>query len=421
MSNKDSYLMKGINCLLSPPIFSLLLPYTWAADALICVFVLFKVAYTEIDWVAYMQQVEIFLNGTRDYDQLIGQTGPCVYPAGHIYIYSLLYFLTNHGKNVFVAQCIFAFLYMITLGLVFNIYHKLKKVPLFPILIMSFASYRVHSIYLLRLFNDTWSLFFLYSSVNMCLCNCFSLASIFFSLAVGVKMNILLFAPGFLIVLLKHRGVYETIGHLAECASVQVLLGAIFLFRNSEAYFGRAFEFSRQFMYKWTVNWRFIPESLFLDRRFQLTLLFLHITLLSFFLLKYIRSRGGLKKFLQPLAPQAKQQINPEDVLYPMFVSNFIGLAFSRSLHYQFYVWYYHTIPFLLWSAAPLTNPIRFLIFGLIEMCWNVYPSTEASSLTLHICHAVILFTLAFSPIKSTFLPPSPTEARKSGSRKRKH
>lgn len=33
---------------------------------------------TEIDWVAYMQQSEIFLNGTRDYDQLIGQTGPCV-------------------------------------------------------------------------------------------------------------------------------------------------------------------------------------------------------------------------------------------------------------------------------------------------------------------------------------------------------
>lgn len=100
-------------------------------------------------------------------------------------------------------------------------------------------------------------------------------------------MNILLFAPGFLLVLLKHRGIYETIGHLAQCASVQVLLGGIFLFRNSEAYFGRAFEFSRQFMYKWTVNWRLIPESLFLDRRFQLTLLVLHVSVLSFFLLKY--------------------------------------------------------------------------------------------------------------------------------------
>lgn len=33
---------------------------------------------TEIDWIAYMQQVETFINGTLDYDKLIGQTGPCV-------------------------------------------------------------------------------------------------------------------------------------------------------------------------------------------------------------------------------------------------------------------------------------------------------------------------------------------------------
>ncbi|VDN99155.1 unnamed protein product [Rodentolepis nana] len=369
-----------------------------------------------------MQQVEIFLNGTRDYDQLIGQTGPCVYPAGHLYIYSLLYLLTNKGKNVFVAQCIFASLYLITLGLVFNIYHKLKKVPLFPILLMSFASYRVHSIYLLRLFNDTWSMFFLYSSINLCLYNYFSLASILFSLAVGVKMNILLFAPGFLFVLLKNRGVYETIGHLAECASVQVLLGAIFLFRNSEAYFGRAFEFSRQFMYKWTVNWRLVPESLFLDRRFQLALLALH----NEKMFKYCFCKVILfSKFLSTLWRIYTYLFSFRfcfvDVLYPMFVSNFIGLACSRSLHYQFYVWYYHTIPFLLWSATPLTNPIRFLIFGLIEMSWNVYPSTEASSLTLHICHATILLGLAFSSIKSsTFLPSSPTEISKSSGRKKK-
>lgn len=34
---------------------------------------------TEIDWKAYMQEVEGFLNGTTDYNQLEGDTGPLVY------------------------------------------------------------------------------------------------------------------------------------------------------------------------------------------------------------------------------------------------------------------------------------------------------------------------------------------------------
>ncbi len=33
---------------------------------------------TEIDWVAYMQEVEGFVNGTYDYYELKGDTGPLV-------------------------------------------------------------------------------------------------------------------------------------------------------------------------------------------------------------------------------------------------------------------------------------------------------------------------------------------------------
>jgi alpha-1,3-mannosyltransferase len=33
---------------------------------------------TEIDWIAYMQEVEGFLNGTFNYYELRGDTGPLV-------------------------------------------------------------------------------------------------------------------------------------------------------------------------------------------------------------------------------------------------------------------------------------------------------------------------------------------------------
>ncbi|CAM9902486.1 unnamed protein product, partial [Hapterophycus canaliculatus] len=44
---------------------------------------------TEIDWVAYMQEVEGFLSGERNYLNLRGDTGPLVYPAGFVYAYSV--------------------------------------------------------------------------------------------------------------------------------------------------------------------------------------------------------------------------------------------------------------------------------------------------------------------------------------------
>ena len=55
---------------------------------------------TEIDWVAYMQEVEGFLGGEYNYSNLRGNTGPLVYPAGFVYIFSILRWLTDNGANI---------------------------------------------------------------------------------------------------------------------------------------------------------------------------------------------------------------------------------------------------------------------------------------------------------------------------------
>jgi alpha-1,3-mannosyltransferase len=48
--------------------------------------------------------VDGFLSGERDYSKLKGDTGPLVYPAGFLYVYSLVKFVT--GGLVFPAQVI---------------------------------------------------------------------------------------------------------------------------------------------------------------------------------------------------------------------------------------------------------------------------------------------------------------------------
>ena len=42
------------------------------------VYLISYIVDTEIDWIAYMQEVEGFLNGTWDYVELRGDTGPLV-------------------------------------------------------------------------------------------------------------------------------------------------------------------------------------------------------------------------------------------------------------------------------------------------------------------------------------------------------
>lgn len=70
------------------------------AELVLSVLIIKKVKYTEIDWVAYMQEVSGFLAGERDYTKLRGDTGPLVYPAGFVYIYSGLRHLTDEGLNI---------------------------------------------------------------------------------------------------------------------------------------------------------------------------------------------------------------------------------------------------------------------------------------------------------------------------------
>lgn len=45
-----------------------------AIELLLNIFVVQRVKYTEIDWTAYMQQCDGFLNGTTDYSRLRGSS-----------------------------------------------------------------------------------------------------------------------------------------------------------------------------------------------------------------------------------------------------------------------------------------------------------------------------------------------------------
>ena len=78
-------------------------------------------------------------------------------------------------------------------------------------------------------------------------------------------MCVLLYLPGLLVILFKRRGLVSTLVHVLALAATQALIGMPFLLEYPKTYLKFSYEFSRVFLFKWTVNWRFLGEDLFLN------------------------------------------------------------------------------------------------------------------------------------------------------------
>eukprot|EP00474_Spongospora_subterranea_P010641 CRZ11099.1 hypothetical protein [Spongospora subterranea] len=374
-------------------------------DAIVCMFIINRIAYTEIDWKAYMEQVQQFIGGERDYMSIRGGTGPLVYPAGFLYIFAWLRQVTYDGTDIRAAQTIFAAIYLATQGLLFiilgnaslkNGHHSRQRIAIMFVLMC--LSRRLHSLYVLRLFNDCvamllfhFSLFFFVNS------NRYSLGCILYSLAVSVKMNILLFAPGLLVVLLHRFPGLKTVPYLAICASVQILLGLPFLLAHPLSYLKKAFELDREFFYIWTVNFRFLNESTFVSKYLAFGLLGMHLICLYLFARQNWMNKTG---FMSLLTAKHRIHLDPSHILDILFVSNFIGITFSRTIHYQFYTWYGHHLAWLL-LRTQLPLYVQITLWTTIELVYNVYPPRASASIVLQLAHIVLLLALYTLPDKS--------------------
>ncbi|KAK0228428.1 glycosyltransferase family 58 protein [Armillaria fumosa] len=371
-----------------------------ASDAFLTGLIVRFVPYTEIDWETYMIQVETYLKGQRNYSQISGPTGPLVYPAGHVYIHQLLHSVSESGKNIKLVQYIYSGLYLISLVLSCAIYRQAGAsnwvVLLLPL------SKRLHSIYVLRLFNDCWSVVAMQAAVLAYQSGNDDIGTMFFSAALSVKMSIILYLPGLLVIFFKRRGFIYTIRKLAFIFATQVLFAFPFIRNNWREYVQGAFDLSRMFLYKWTVNWRMVSEEIFLSPQWRKALLLGHVcTLIAFGWNRWCKQDGGVPQVIlrglrRPALPASLNPVTAESIATILFTSNLIGILFARSLHYQFYCWYAQQLPFLAWKTRyPVVVKLALLVG--VEYAWNVFPSTNASSITLLVSNALLLAGLYVS------------------------
>ena len=210
-------------------------------------------------------------------------------------------------------------------------------------------------------------------------------------------MSLLLAAPAIGIVLLQVLPFKRAANAIFLMAQVQFTLAVPFL-SNARGYLARSFELSRVFLYKWTVNWRFIGEERFLSREFTVALIILHFTLLAAFVSRRWNRPSGLSipalvsTIFNPLPQAIQQQIyidtSPSFIITAILTSMAVGMLCARSLHYQFYAYIAWSTPFLLWKSG-LHPVLIYAIWTAQEWAWNVYPSTDTSSKVVVGCLAV--------------------------------
>lgn len=259
---------------------------------------------------------------------------------------------------------------------------------------MLILSKRLHSIFILRLFNDCFAVFFLWIAIYLLQRQFQTLGSLVYSWGLGIKMSLLLSIPAIGVVLFLTRGTTESLKQAGLMLQLQIVLALPFLSSNKTGYFSKAFELSRQFKFKWTVNWKFVGERIFTSQIFSIILLIGHIcTLLLFITTRWLRPArrpliNFLKEILELRGPSEKMQhdlsrrINPDFILTTILSANAIGFLFARSMHYQFYAYIALASPYLLWRAG-LHPMLQYFLWGLQEWAWNIYPSTNLSSIVV--------------------------------------
>ncbi|KAG9391509.1 Glycosyltransferase, ALG3 [Carpediemonas membranifera] len=383
---------------------------------------IFVFKYIEVDWRAYMEQMQGFLNGERDYLNLKGHSGPLVYPAGFVYLFSGLFYLTSGGTNIMAARLIFGGLETTLTILVLFVANRVRLTPPWVVLILA-MSRRVHSIFAVELFNDCWAMTLAWVAIALFSYNKWTLGCVFLSLGTSVKMNVLLFAPAVGLLMWQSRGSARCFLNVGICLAIQVILATPFILKYPLSYVRKAFEFDRQFGYSETVNWRFLPEPVFQAPLFSQALLGVHGLLLTVMIYRWIGGVRGIIRIVQLFS--AKIDLTPQYVVSTLLVCNFIGVFASRSIHLQFLTWYFHSLPILLWFAR-LPNAARFIAIVCIEAAYLGYPPSPFSAALLQVGHLILLVGLvaraiprreavvkkaceSVSPIVNTEIPiPSP-------------
>jgi len=230
---------------------------------------------------------------------------------------------------------------------------------------------------------------------------------LFISIALGYKMNVLMYIPAVLYITSLSRGTVAAILYIGLIIGFQIVIAIPFLLEHKLEYFQTAFNMARGFGINQSKNFGWIYNTKFFHNAFfYIALLFLHVVLLLVILNKRWlpqldkNKRFNMKAILEKLYiypfklwPKFVEQ-DPYLVAEVFFACNFIGIVFARSIQRQFFVWYWYSIPLLLQRSIQqrkVSTDFAALILITLNFCYISYFQHNLSTLWVLGVHIWIL------------------------------
>ncbi|GAM29288.1 hypothetical protein SAMD00019534_124640 [Acytostelium subglobosum LB1] len=318
--------------------------------------IVYQSAFTN-DWPAHIHHVEQWLNAPSaqksldfDYSHFMHYHGPCTYPAGFMYLYTLLYYITGHG-SLQVFQLVWAVMESVNFVVIKKLCDRLNLPTILAIL--PIASNRLHLYNVRVVINDFPSTLLLHVALLLIIDRRYISFSILYSFVVSLKLNYIFYAPAILLIFLRTMPLNSVIINLSLMALVQIILGLPFLMANPVAYISIAYDFSRTLLWEKTRNYKFVGRIMYDSAPFNMILISLLVGTIIIFLFRMWRR----------ISTTHQQQSRDRAIVFVFLFVNFLAITFARGLYTPFLCWYFYTFPIVLYLANyPYVHIILFWI-----------------------------------------------------------
>lgn len=309
-------------------------------------------------------------------------------------------FLTHKvlGGNDFLrSRLIFFGYYFIIYYILSKIYEEiLEKENHYVIgFLSSYVSLQIVN----RCFNDCFTMLYFYIGLYLLISrNRIVLSTIFFGIALSCKMNVVLFLPGIFYIYIKKKGPIFLISQIILILLIQILMGLPFILTYPLSYLKGAYNVTRVFDLSESINWQFLSLDTFYNPLFHKFLLFTHLFLLICFLI-FVYEKPS-KNILVSLRLNdwsinaEEKHLDKKFMAMVIFTSNFIGIACGRSLHYQFFLWFFESLPFLFWLTR-WNFFVKVFLMLIYSYSWS-YRKHPIKSLILNFVHIFLISSILF-------------------------